>query len=1206
MATKTTDIVPIANDPSTGSMREHLVGALSRVIPEEVRIATAYLTPDGFLDLKGGMNQAESVRLLLGERPFLNRRGPGDVLTQPGSQDALDGPAESVDWHTFLDGGYPWLLLTHEERRELLERGEDPSVSAFDLSAWERVVALTEFLEHDGVEIRRFFGSEVGQVLPAKVLDHRSPSNRLHAKAYLFSGELGRFAAVGSSNLTKSGLAQNSELNLASYDPDLATQLENWFDSKWEMGQDCKQQFIERLEECVLFGRRYTPWQVMLKSLHAAYGRFLELGLSQEVARRLAGFQQQAVQRCMALVKRHWGVMLCDSVGLGKTFEGLGILREFADQRSDGDEVAGTTRALIVCPAQLQHNWNTERLQEWGIIGTTITMESLPNLVDIEDEPSAVQRQRYAETLRRYQDNYDIILVDESHNFRNPGTKRYRALMEIIRGGKPDTRVVLMTATPINNSIWDLYHQMSLITRGDDTWYAGRGPIANLRTTFRAIERGESGSGLLDAMMLSLVRRTRHDIRSMQDSGAEMEVDGQPLRFPEHEIPEAVDYSLQGLYGNIYSDIIDAIQHLSFAVYRLDEYGVQTGERETQAQLKQRNANFLGIMRTILLKRMESSQAALTATVQGMVDYLNLFLQRLKADRVLTPKQAYKLRAVLGGSLPDGDEDIEALDEAALNALRQELKAPEDEDQRDRLRVDVESDRDRLQTLLNRLEWLEEILAEQGDPKAQAVRNLIERLPKQDAHGQPTKIVVFTTYKDTAEHLFERLGGDLTELKNGHRVRSNLQDERWMSLLTGRDNQDRRRTILERFAPLAAHRETEPLNDPSLRAKIAPLREDGIELLIATDVLSEGQNLQDAQFVINYDLPWNPVRMIQRAGRIDRLFSPHDKVFIYNLMPEDGLEGLLNLVRNLESKIETIEDAVALDASVLGEQIEAKELDKIMKLRAGGVEADEVYREGERDQGLDEGAELLNTYFELMKELAIEDIEAIPNGVYSVKSGPETGVYVMLKMPEEGSGEVFWRFYPTGSVANPRVSPTEILGLIWSQPGEQRHVLPQTENPFRHLEQPLRAAVNQIAQAYLEAMSAVTPDRFVSRIRLILGRDDLLSADPDLWGFFNNWVEMALPSDALRRARMQDHVRLLNQTSPNGAPLSQIQAMLTTLKAAIESEGLDRPLARPDSTAPSEQDLELVAWELVVGPDGLSSESAEDGRDLQLVSKPQS
>ena len=177
--------------------------------------------------------------------------------------------------------------------------------------------------------------------------------------------------------------------------------------------------------------------------------------------------------------------------------------------------------------------------------------------------------------MKRYQDQYDVILVDESHNFRNPRTKRYRALMEIIRGGKPDTRVVLMTATPINNSVWDLYHQLMLITRGDDTWYAGRGPIPNLKAAFQAIEKGESDSGLLDTMMLSLVRRTRHDIRAMQEAGDAMEVNGQPLRFPEHEIPKAVDYSLQGLYGNIYHDIIDAIDHLNFAVYRLDEYGVE-------------------------------------------------------------------------------------------------------------------------------------------------------------------------------------------------------------------------------------------------------------------------------------------------------------------------------------------------------------------------------------------------------------------------------------------------------------------------------------------------------------------------------------------------------------------------------------------------------------------------------------------------------
>ena len=1188
MTISTTDILPIANESATGSLREHLITALGQVSPSEIRIATAYLTPNGFMELKGQMEGVTSVRLLLGERPFLNRSGPRDVLARPSGESGLQGPAESVDWYTFLDGGYPWLLLTHEERRELLERGESPQAGAFDLSAWDRVTNLIRFLDKESVEIRRFLGSETGMVLPEKVLDHRSPSNRLHAKAYLFSGEASRYAAVGSSNLTKSGLLQNSELNLASYDRELVAHLEGWFDEKWELGQDCKQQFIQRLEECVLFGRRFTPWQVMLKSLHAAYGRFLDMGLSEEVMRRLAGFQQQAVQRCVALLNRHWGVLLCDSVGLGKTYEGLGILREFANRRNDDPQrPASSTRALIVCPAQLQDNWNADRLVEWGITATTVTMESLPSLADIEDESSEVQRLRLYDMLKRYQENYDIILVDESHNFRNPRTKRYRALMEIIRGGKPDKRIILMTATPINNSVWDLYYQLMLITRGDDTWYAGRGPISNLKTAFQDIEKGESGSGLLDTMLLSLVRRTRHDIRAMQDSGEPMEVGGQPLSFPKHEIPKAVNYSLQGLYGNIYIDIIDAIEHLKFAVYRLDEYGVETGERETSAQLRQRNANFVGIMRTILLKRMESSLAALTSTVSSLVAYLNLFLSRLESNRVLTPKQAYKLRAVLGGSLPDQDQDVEELDPRVVETLRQELDAPTDPELRSKLKGDVQADRDRLQTLLTRLQWLEAMLADQGDPKAQAVRELLEGLPKEDAHGNPTKVALFTSYKDTADHLFKQFGGNSKALETELRAKSNLTDGRWVSLLTGAADQNRRRAVLERFAPLATHRETEALDDPTLLGKVRPLREKGIDFLITTDVLSEGQNLQDAQFLINYDLPWNPVRMIQRAGRIDRLFSPHDIVYIYNLMPEDGLEDLLKLVENLSKKIEAIEDAVALDASVLGEQIEAKELDKVMKLRAGGAQAEQVYLEGERDQGLDQGAELLNKYLDLMKEFATEDIENIPNGIYSVKRGSSSGVYVMLKMPEEASGEVFWRFYATGDVSQPIASPMEVLSWIESDRNENRMDIPVDENPFRFLEIPLRAAVDQIGQAYLDAMSAVTSDSFTRRLRQFLNRDDLLQSAPDLFGFFSDWVDMQLPLDATRRMSMRDPVRIVNQLPPTRASLDQIVPALTMLKAAIQGEGLDRPLHRPDTKQPSVEDLELVAWELVVGPEGL-------------------
>jgi len=636
---------PIANDAATGSLEDALRQALAWAPPETVRIATAYLSPSGLLSIEPSLTAATSVKLLLGERPFMTRRGPSDVLAQPGEDAELQGPSEVVDWHGFLDGEYPWLLLTREQREDLANTNPEAANRAgVNLDMWRQVHQTVEFLRREQVEVRRYLGKHTRQIEEGKVLAFRSPSVRLHAKAYLFSGSDSSLSAVGSSNLTHGGLHENVELNLLSHDPALAEQLAHWFDDRWAQGQDCRQEFINLLEDCVLFGRRYQPWHVFIKSLHAAYGRFLNLGLAEDVAALLADFQAEAVRRCLSMLDRHWGAMLCDSVGLGKTWEGLGILSEFARRRD------GQARALIICPAQLESNWDHERTREFDIRAEVVTMESLPRLVDLDD---ATPLERAAAERRLYHlQQANVILVDESHNFRNPETKRYRALMEIIRGGTPDKRVLLMTATPINNSVWDLYHQLQLITRGDDTWYAGRGPVANLRATFNAVEEGEGGVGLLDTMLLSLVRRTRHDVRALQAAGDSLTVGDEPLRFPEHEIPKAVAYSLQNLYGTIYHEVLQAIENLTFAVYRLEEYGVDTGERDSEERVRQRSANFVGIMRTILLKRMESSVAALTATVDTLVHYLDQFLARLDDGKVLTPKQAHRLRAVLGGSLP--------------------------------------------------------------------------------------------------------------------------------------------------------------------------------------------------------------------------------------------------------------------------------------------------------------------------------------------------------------------------------------------------------------------------------------------------------------------------------------------------------------------------------------------------------------------------
>lgn len=1177
----------IANDGATGRLRDRLQQAFGWTNPRDVRIATAYFTPDGFEPFQSGLRHTARVRLLLGERPFLNRRGPSDVLAQPGD-DGLEPGTERWDWHTFLEDECPWIMLSRDERKALIAADPDSVRGEISLTAWEKVAQLVAFLRRDGVEMRRFAGDglqaalrkiEAGELNPLNIT---SPGSRLHAKTYVLSGADTQFATVGSSNLTKSGLENNVELNMTTQDAALVSQLERWFDGKWAQGVDCKQAFIDAVEDSILFGRRWTPWQIFLKSLHATYAPYLDMGLSEGVTAKLADYQQQAVQRCIGLIDRHWGALLCDSVGLGKTFEGLGILEEYT-RRQDKN-----VRALVICPAQLESNWSPERLFANGINGTVVTMERLPRWVDLHEVDDAERRHRERE-LRNLQDHYDIVLVDESHNFRNQSTKRYRALMEIIRGGKKaDKRVVLMTATPINNSIWDLYSQLMLITRGDDGWYAGRGSVANLRNTFQSIEQGGGGTALLDTMMLSLVRRTRHDIRAMQDQGVPMEIDGEPIRFPQHEIPKAVGYSLTNLYGNIYREVIDVIEKLNFAVYRLDEYGVDTGEpgsKESVEQVKQRNANFVGIMRTIFLKRMESSTAALQRTVDQMARYLDLFLHHLGEGKVLTPKQAQRLRAVMGGSLPDGELDSQDWDERAQASLRELREAPTQTGQRERLAQDVRSDREMLGNLLQRLTWLESMWGTEGDPKLKALRELLEGLPATDAQGVPTKVALFTNYKDTAQYLFRGLGGDDEALSKDIRVQSNLQDRRSMSLLTGGDDQKRRQRVLEHFAPLAAHRQNEPIDDPGLQEKVRPYREQGIELLIATDVLSEGQNLQDAQYLVNYDLHWNPVRMIQRAGRIDRLFSPHDKVYFYNIMPEQELEDLLKLVSRLKGKLETIEDAVALDASVLGEQIEARELDKILKLHAGGQEAEEVYREGERTQGLDAGLEVLNQYIELIKTIGTEDLEGIPDGAHSVKEGDTPGVYVLLRRRLQFGEELFWRFYPGGDTTQPMTSPSQIIEHINADKGTPRVQLPAEENPFRHLREPLAAAVHQVGDEYVRSSVDQGSNQLTRALKRILQRNDLLERDEALWGKLSEWAAHTHPPDMLTRPGMRDAARKISTIGPSG-DFDVLHEALQELWRTIEAQGLDRYVEPPSDDPPSIADLELVAWELVVAKGG--------------------
>ena len=303
-------------------------------------------------------------------------------------------------------------------------------------------------------------------------------------------------------------------------------------------------------------------------------------------------------------------------------------------------------------------------------------------------------------------------------------------------------------------------------------------------------------------------------------------------------------------------------------------------------------------------------------------------------------------------------------------------------------------------------------------------------------------------------------------------------------------------------------------------------------------------------------------------------------MFIYNVMPERELDTLLKLVKRLSVKVASIEDMVGLDASVLGETIEEKTFDQMMKLAAGGERAEEVYREGEKAQGLEDAFAELNKYVQMVKDLGTEEVKDVPDGVYSIRMGAQPGVFIMLRMPEELSGQVYWRFYPLGD-KQALTTATDVIKLIEASRDDERQDLPDDENPFKFLQGPLQAAIDQLGEEYKQQLVERTQDEFTKKLSRFLARDDVMQADGDLWSRLHQWRQDPPPTDALARGKVIDPVRAIRQMAM-GAPLDIVVPQLQALWDGLIAEGLDRPFPKPEGRQPTVRDLELVCWELVV------------------------
>jgi hypothetical protein len=660
---------------------------------------------------------------------------------------------------------------------------------------------------------------------------------------------------------------------------------------------------------------------------------------------------------------------VADSVGLGKTWIGKKLLEDYAYHLRQ--------KALVICPASLRPMWENE-LRSAAISAYVITQERLG--VDDFDAREVA--------------DVDVILGDEAHNFRNKRAKRYFQLETILaangRRGREGGRkkLILLTATPINNNIFDLYNQINLFTGNDRTYFASAG-IGDLYTYFLAARRESIAEGSIRIFNLLeevVIRRTRQFIRRAYP---EATIRGKKITWPSRQL-HTIEYDLEATYEGFYKHIVRKIEALNLAHYSLESYK-RSRQEQDDFELG-RQVALVGIFKSRFLKRLESSIEAFRISIRRALEFVKTFGEYVQ-DGIILDAASFRMAMHL---LEHDDEDTE---DATPSSLATAMDASDEARQIiDALpRLDAGTyDRRRLHRALQEdIDALTEIwhdikdISVTHDAKLQQLKSLLET----DLHGQ--KVIIFTYYKDTARYLYQVLMSD-----DNTAWRGGIGNPHIRRIDSSVRTTDRARAI-EHFAPVA-----------NGYPEIAGTDQE-IDILISTDVLSEGQNLQDCGDLINYDLHWNPTRMVQRAGRIDRLGSSFDTLSLYNMFPERALEELLGVVRSLTAKIEVINQTGFLDASVLGEVVTPRDFNTLKRI------ADEDNTVIEEQESFLELASSEVLVAELQKVLGTDAqrwLTDLDDGIHSGLERRDTkGMFFYFTAQRDSGRTHFWRYYDLGT-----------------------------------------------------------------------------------------------------------------------------------------------------------------------------------------------
>lgn len=861
----------------------------------------------------------------------------------------------------------------------------------------ELVKEFIEFLKRDNVEVRLY------------------DKDFLHGKAYIFD----ELVVIGSSNFTPSGLTHNTELNSVSLASEAEYVRKNWFDKFWNEATDFKAELIALLENSRFGTKAYSPYQVFIKALYELQKDELKSDTEDKPSElpsskvNLAEFQEDAVRRAFSRLRKYKACMIADSVGLGKTWIAKRIIEEFGFYKRK--------RFLVICPAQLREMWRAE-IKDLNLPESIISQEELASSEFLEKAKEAVGGKL---------EEVSLIVVDECHNFRNPLSNRWENFFTLVTEhivGNSNQRpyIVFLTATPINNSIWDLYWQIMLMTLNDQKAFLKEG-ISDIFKFFKNVDRLQDPTLLNDILNEISIRRTRDYIKK---NYPDAEINGQKIVFPKR-ILENLNYRLDEAYQGLYREISETIsEKLTMAYYRILKYKKTEKLSPEEEMDLGRMIALEGIFRTILLKRLESSVEAFRKSLQTHLNFLEKFKEFLKEGKLLTKKSFYKY--------------ISNLDEESEEKFQMELAEIDINDYKlDELLSDIEKDINLFKEMYDKVSPID------GEHDAK-LKELKKRLLELSSQGQ---IVLFTYYADTLDYIYEEITKD------------------------------------ENFTNLKIEKISGRITSAQMRSDIVnKFMEGQIHILMSTDVLSEGMNLQRAKFLINYDLHWNPTRMIQRAGRIDRIGSPYSEIYVYNFFPEDELEDLLRLVEILQNKIKEIDNAIGLDQTILGEEINPKVFGVIRKIR----EKDErVFDELEEDI-FGGGERFYQPLMDYLKTKTVKELEAIPLGIHS---GLKRGIKAIFFYYKYGEDFHLWYLYDfaSGDIIK---NKTNILNYISCPPDEPR-IIP---NFFDEVYEINKKILAEIEASYREveqrklvdtALVEITSDRSKKFISDIIREIDL-------------------------------------------------------------------------------------------------------------------